>query len=229
MHAHRLIAFTVFGCALTGAGARPAVPGGPVTAAIGISEAIAGLQGRYASVTTVRADFEQTYRAPGISQRESGRLFMKKPGLMRWEYLEPEVKLFIADGKESYLYTPEERQVLVSRLSAEELRSTPLQFLLGRGNILASFAASWETELKPRLQATLMLRLTPLRPDPMYSYLVIECDERTFELRRLVIREETGNTSEFLFTNLETNVTIDDAKMQFKVPKGVEVIRMDVK
>jgi outer membrane lipoprotein carrier protein len=180
-------------------------------------------------VSSVTAGFEQTYRGPGVVQTEAGVLFMKKPGLMRWEYREPEIKLFIADGRNSYLYTPEDRQVLVSRLSAAELRGTPLQFLLGRGRIMESFLPSWETELKPRVEGTVLLRLAPRTPEPSYAYVVLECDERTYDLRRIVIREATGNTSEFLLTNLQTNVRIDDKKFQFKIPKGVEVIQVDEK
>ena len=199
---------------------RPATPSE-------ITAVVAGLQGRYLSVTSMRADFEQTYRGPGIQQTESGTLYMKKPGLMRWEYRDPEVKLFIADGRETYLYTPEDRQVLVSRFSTSELHSTPLQFLLGHGNILDSYAVSWESEIRARVEGTALIRLLPRKPDPTYDFLVIECDDRTFDLRRIVIREKTGNTSEFLLTNLQTNVSIEDKRFQFNIPKGAEVIRLD--
>jgi outer membrane lipoprotein carrier protein len=178
-------------------------------------------------VSSVTADFEQTYLGPGVVQTEAGVLYMKKPGLMCWEYRKPEVKLFVADGRNSYLYTPEDRQVMVGRLSAAELRSTPLQFLLGRGRIMESFVVSWESELKPRVEGTILLRLVPRTPEPSYAYVVLECDESTYDLRRVVIREATGNTSEFLLTNLQTNVRVDDRKFQFKIPKGVEVIHLD--
>ena len=194
-----------------------------------VSEAVAGLQRRYANVESVSAEFQQFYLAPGIQQAESGSLLMKKPGLMRWEYREPEAKLFIADGKETYLYTPEDRQVQVGRLSAAELRGTPLQFLLGQGDIQTSFAASRETELKAKFEASLLLRLTPRDPEPDYTFLVIECDAGTHELRRLVIREHSGNTSEFVFSKLATNVKVDRKQFQFNIPKGVEVIRLDRK
>jgi chaperone LolA len=201
----------------------------PADAGAELASAVARLQARYASVSSVTATFEQTYHGPGVEQTEAGVLFMKKPGLMRWEYREPERKLFVADGRNSYLYAPEDRQVLVSRLSADELRSTPLQFLLGRGRIMESFVASWESELKPRVEGTVLLRLAPRTPEPSYAYVVLECDESTYDLRRIVIREATGNTSEFLLTNLQTNVRIDDNKFQFRIPKGVEVIRVDEK
>ncbi len=187
------------------------------------------LQRRYASVTTISSRFQQNYRAPGIDQTEGGLLWMKKPGLMCWEYKTPEEKLFVADGHKTYLYVPEDHQVLVRTFDANELHSTPLQFLLGKGDILASYAAAWETELKPKTQGDRMVRLTPRAAGAEYDYLVLELDPATLNLRRLVIRERSGNTSEFIFTDLKTNLKIEKRRFHFDVPKGVEVIQMDEK
>lgn len=194
-----------------------------------LAAAVAGLQARYAQVESVTADFEQIYRAPGIEQSESGVLFMKKPGLMRWEYREPEEKLFVADGRDSYLYVPADRQVMVRRFSPEELHSTPLQFLLGRGDIERSYEVSWEKDFRQGANGTLALHLTSRRAETEYAYLVIEFEQRTFDLRRILVKELTGNTSEFFLTNLKTNVRPSDKLFHFKIPNGVEVVRIDEK
>jgi outer membrane lipoprotein carrier protein len=209
-----------------------AVPGPPrldQASDQGVAAAVGGLQRRYQSVRTISGKFTQIYRAPGVEQIESGILSMKKPGLMRWEYREPEVKLFVADGRSTYLYTPEDRQVLVRPLSDADLRSTPLQFLLGQGDVSKSFSASWEKEVTPRIEGTLVLRLTPQTTQPDYAFLVLELDQLTFELRRLVIRELTANTSEFILTDLATNVKLEDGQFKFKIPKGVEVVHVEDK
>ena len=190
---------------------------------------IAGLQKRYALVESIGADFLQTYRAPGIEQTESGTLIMKKPGLMRWEYRVPEVKFFIADGRETYLYTPEDRQVLIRRFSAAELHSTPLQFMLGQGDIRRSFEVAWEQGPGPNADGAFVLRFMPRAAEADYAYVVIECDARSFDMRKMVIRERTGNTSEFALSNLKTNMKVDGKQFQFKLPKGVEVVRLDDK
>ncbi len=192
-----------------------------------VSGAVEGLQRRYASVRTVTGQFEQRYQAPGIDQVESGTFWMKKPGLMRWEYRLPEPKLFIADGREAVLYVPEDRQAMVRAFADSDLRSTPLQFLLGRGDIRRSFRVAPETEFKSRAEGTVILRLKPSGSEHEYEYLVLEVDVRTHDLRRLVIRERTGNTSEFLLTDLRTNIRINDSQFRFRTPKGVEVIRLD--
>ena len=59
--------------------------------------------------------------------------------MMRWEYKNPEEKLFVSDGKTVFLYVPADRQV-----SKEAVRQTlddriPLMFLLGRSNLRNEF------------------------------------------------------------------------------------------
>lgn len=188
---------------------------------------VAGLQRRYASVETIAGAFQQTYHAPGIDQVESGVFQMKRPGLMRWEYRQPEEKLFIADGREAFLYSPRDRQVTIQPFSVSDMRGTPLEFLLGGADIKRSFAASWETHFKPVTGQTIMLRLTPRKSEGDYEYLALEIDPRTFDLRRIVIRENSGNTSEFLLTTIAMNGKIANKEFQFKPPKGVEIVRLN--
>jgi outer membrane lipoprotein carrier protein len=195
--------------------------------ALELPDVISGLQQRHASVETIRGSFQQTYRAPGIRREESGEFWLKKPGLMRWEYRSPEEQLFVADGKESFLYVPRDRQVTVQPFSAADLHSTPLRFLLGSGDINGSFFVSWEKEFKPRAQQTLLVRLTPRRQESGYAFLVLEIDLPTYDLRRIAIREPGGSTSEFFLSNVITNTKLGKKLFQFKTPKGVEEIRLN--
>jgi outer membrane lipoprotein carrier protein len=189
--------------------------------------ALGALERRYASVVSFTATFTQTYRAPGIETVESGVVAMKRPALMRWEYRRPETKFFVADGKKTYLYSPADRQVMVARFSERELRSTPLEFLLGGASLVRGFRATAERELKPKLEGTSMLHLEPRAPQSEYDSIVLEFDSRTFDIRRLVVREATGGSSDFLFSEIATNVRLDDRQFQFRMPKGVEVIELD--
>src|SRR5690348_707462 len=86
---------------------------------------------RYNQMRSLQADFTETYRGPGIDRTESGTLWLKRPGKMRWEYREPKEKLFVTDGKNAWFYVPGERQARKTSVKKlEDLRS-PLQYLLG--------------------------------------------------------------------------------------------------
>jgi outer membrane lipoprotein carrier protein len=192
-----------------------------------LESAVAGLQKRYASVETVTGSFRQIFRAPGIDQVESGVFRMKKPCLMRWEYRQPEEKLFIADGRNAFLYVPQDRQVTIQPFSSADMRDTPLELLLGQADIKRNYVASWETILKPQVEKTLLIRLMPRRNGGEYESLILEIDQTTFDLRRIVMRESGGNTSEFFLTNVTTNAKLSNSDFQFKPPKGVEKVRMN--
>ena len=187
----------------------------------------AGLQQRYASAVTMSGSFQQTYRAPGIEQIESGVFWMKRPGLMRWEYRLPEAKLFVADGREAFLYVPLDRQVTIQSLSASDMRGTPLEFLLGGMDIRKSFVISWENNFRQPTEPTLLIRLTPRSGQSDYEYLVLAIDPKNYELRRITMHEHGGNTSEFRLSNLMANAKIDNKLFQFKPPKGTEVMRLE--
>ncbi len=191
-----------------------------------ISAVVARLEQRYASVKTITGSFRQTYRAPGIDQSESGIFWLKKPGLMRWEYRHPEEKLFIANERESFLYVPFDRQVTVQDFSPSDLHGTPLELLLGAGSIHKSFTASWEEVIRAKTENPFLIRLEPRSRESTYSFLVLELDRETCDVRRIVIREKTGNTLEFLLTDMADNVKIEDGKFRFKIPKGAEVVRL---
>jgi len=133
----------------------------PESCATDLDAIVGGFQRRYASAETAMGAFQQNYRAPGINQVESGIFRMKRPCLMRWEYRRPEEKLFIADGREAFLYAPLDRQVTIQPFSPNDMRGTPLEFLLGGADIKKSFTVSWESHLKPTSAQTILIRLSP--------------------------------------------------------------------
>jgi outer membrane lipoprotein carrier protein len=195
--------------------------------ALDLTAVVSGLQHRYASVETVSGNFQQTYHGPGLDQSQSGVFWLKRPALMRWEYRSPDDQLFVANGREAFLYVPSDRQVTIQPLSASDLHNTPLELLMGASDINRNFAISWEQEFKPKTERAALIRLTPRAHEPAYQYLVLELDPIAFDLRRIVVCEHTGNTMEFLLSNVNTNTRIDAKQFQFKLPKGVEIIRLD--
>src|SRR5919106_3941411 len=103
------------------------------------------LQRKYDTTRDFSADFVQTYRG-GVLNRQmkaTGRLLVKKPGKMRWEYKTPEERLFVSDGVKGYAYTPQDRQVIVTAVPPEDQASTPELFLAGKGNISADFTVAF--------------------------------------------------------------------------------------
>src|SRR5205809_7405851 len=75
-----------------------------------VKKLASAVDARYNSLQSFRADFLETYSGNGVSRKESGTLSLKRPGKMRWDYREPNPKLFLSDGKTAIFYVPGERQ-----------------------------------------------------------------------------------------------------------------------
>ena len=86
----------------------------------------------YNHLKSSKADFTQKYEGPGMSRTESGTLWLKKPGRMRWEYRQPAQKLFLTDAHTAWFYVSGERQAKKASLkNVDDIRS-PLRYLLGK-------------------------------------------------------------------------------------------------
>src|SRR5437667_12326037 len=86
----------------------------------------------YNHLQSMQSEFSEIYRGNGTERVESGTLWLKKPGKMRWEYRSPREKLFLSDGKDAWFYLPGDRQVRKTPVrKLDDLRS-PLGFLLGK-------------------------------------------------------------------------------------------------
>jgi outer membrane lipoprotein carrier protein len=183
------------------------------------------LQQKYDRVRDFRADFVHTYRGGVLRQTatEKGRLSVKKPGKMRWEYTSPERKLFVSDGRKLYSYIPQDKQVIVSAVPDDDHATTPTLFLAGKGNLQRDFTVSY-VKIDGVPADTTVLKLSPRRTEPDYDWLVLAIDPKTLQIRALVTVDGQGGRSTFTFTNLKENVGLADKEFAFSIPRGVDVI-----
>ncbi|HLW84439.1 MAG TPA: outer membrane lipoprotein carrier protein LolA, partial [Candidatus Sulfotelmatobacter sp.] len=95
----------------------------------------AAVDEHYNHLRSLEAQFIEVYRGSGIERTESGMLWLKKPGKMRWEYRSPKNKLFVSNGKDAWFYVPDDRQARKSDArKLDDIRS-PLAFLLGKAKL----------------------------------------------------------------------------------------------
>ncbi len=85
-----------------------------------------GVEQRYNHAKTLQVQYNETYTVQGQARKsETGTLTLRKPGRMRWDYTAPAGKLFLSDGKDVYLYTPESHRVEKEPLKASEDMRAP--------------------------------------------------------------------------------------------------------
>jgi chaperone LolA len=184
------------------------------------------LQTKYNAVKGFSADFVQTYRGGVLNKQlsERGHLQIKKPGKMKWEYTDPEKKLFVSDGVKIYLYIPEDKQVTITRMPPEDQATTPVLFLVGKGDLARDFQASFTDLPAGAAPGGRALKLLPKMPQQDYDWLVVVVDPATLALRGLSYGDPQGGTSSLAFTNLKENALLADKEFDFKPPRGVDVI-----
>jgi outer membrane lipoprotein-sorting protein len=92
-----------------------------------------GIEQRYNHAKTLQVQYNETYTVQGQARKsETGTLTLRKPGRMRWDYSAPAGKLFLSDGKDVYLYTPDSHRVEKEPLKASDDMRAPMAFLLGK-------------------------------------------------------------------------------------------------
>jgi outer membrane lipoprotein carrier protein len=186
------------------------------------------IQAHYDAVRDFSADFEQRYTGGALKKQsvERGTVQVKKPGRMRWEYVEPERKLFVADGRRFYAHVPADKQVIVSPIAQDDKAATPVLFLAGKGSLTRDFNVS-ATTIAGAPAGTTALRLVPKRREAEYDWLALVVDQASLGLRMLVAGDSQGGTSSFTFTDMRENVGLSDAPFTFKIPRGTDVITRD--
>lgn len=190
------------------------------------SDLAQALQRKYDRIRDFSAEFVHAYRGGVLNKTltERGRVLVRKPGKMRWEYTAPERKVFVSDGTRMYAYLPDDRQVIVSAVPSGDDAATPALFLAGKGSLTRDFVPSF-VEMPADLPAgSRGLKLVPRTPQPDYDWLVLAVDPATLALRGFVTVDAQGGTSSFSFANLKENVGLADKEFDFKVPRGVDLV-----
>jgi outer membrane lipoprotein carrier protein len=183
---------------------------------------------RYNHLHTLEAQFTEIYRGAGMDRTESGVLWLKKPGKMRWEYRSPREKVFLSDGKDAWFYVPGDQQVRKSPAKKlADLRS-PLAFLLGKTQLEKELQGlSIASDVAPLTPGNRVLRGVPKAMADQVSEVLLEVTPDS-RIARIVLDEVDGSATEYRFTDQKENVAIPEANFHFVPPAGVEVIDGDL-
>lgn len=183
-----------------------------------------GADEHYNHITTLKAEFTEIYQGPGVSRTESGTLWLKKPGRMRWEYHEPREKLFLTDSHTAFFYVPGERQARKTALrNLDDIRS-PLRYLLGKTKLEKELdGLSLAVDRTPAVVGDTVLRGIPRGMKDRVADVLLEISP-SFRIDRIVIQEIDGTSTDFRFSKAEENIAVADNLFRFVPPPGVEVI-----
>ena len=199
-----------------------------------VREVVRQLQARYEKTKDLQADFTQKTVIEGFERSivSSGKVYIKKPGRLRWNYLDPSVEDIYVNRDDVKVYVPEHKQVLVGKLTQMAASKAPLELLLGAAKLEESF----DIEPTPgKGRGVGGIRLLTLLPKSRegeagrsVQRIVLEVFPKTYFIRTLSLHEVSGNVSNFEFSALQPNMGLGDALFDLKLPPGVEVVKAPV-
>ena len=182
-----------------------------------LNRTLKGIEGRYNGVQTLELQFSESYAFKGRKRTESGTLYLHKPGRMRWQYTNPPGKLFVADGKFFYYYSPEDhRAEKLNAKEADDLRG-PLAFLLGRLNFADDFR---EYRTSPEGVDARITALPKSDKAPFTEVTFLASPD--FTIKQLQVRGQDGSLMEYDFQGEKKNPAVPDAMFKFYLPPGAE-------
>jgi outer membrane lipoprotein carrier protein len=105
------------------------------------AEMAARLQATYDKTTSFTADFDQTtsMKLSRRSRAGKGSMVIRKPGLMRWDYRQPDQQVLICDGEQMLMYFAGAEQMIVMPAQEYLQSDVTYAFFTGKGNVLRDF------------------------------------------------------------------------------------------
>jgi len=195
----------------------PALPQTP-------DEIAAKLEQALASLKTLQADFDQYYHSVTVTAalHEKGRFYFQKPDLMRWEYTDPEPKVFTYKDSVFSQYYPEDSQLIRSGLSKAEYESEVLTLLSGQKKLKDAYVVERDLS-SPEARAASRLKLVP-RTEGQYASITLDLDRRTGLIGRAVFQDWAENRTEFIFSKIKENAALRPSVFVLTVPPDTEII-----
>lgn len=168
----------------------------------------------------MQADFVHRFTAHGFKtqQVERGSVSFGAAPRMRWEYSKPERKTFVFDGSTSWLYSPAERQVTVTRLGEKQKREIPFVILSDPAQLQRFFT------IRERQKGG--LTISEFKPRDRYAAvreITATIDRAKHQIKSLSYLDRQGNRTVFEFSNYR-KAPPSALAFRFTPPPGVDVI-----
>ena len=194
-----------------------------------VRDLVRKVDSRYEETRDLQADFSQETKIEGFESRLSstGRVLLKKPGLLRWDYVEPSVEQIFVDGDQVLVYTPEHKQVVKANLTQIAASKAPLALLQGAGKLAEQFdvlPADSEESPRPDLPLITLVPKLEEKDRSTVTRIVLEIDPSSYLIKKMDLHETNGNISSLRFSNIQVNQGIDTAQLKLNVPEDVIVV-----
>lgn len=186
---------------------------------------VSNIQKKYASINDLSSTFTQETRIKDLEEKisSSGKVWFKKPGMMKWQYEEPWKDTIVSDGKKVWYFDSQENQVAETEFDsvwAGSLGSyTVISILEDLDRLFDVRMGAGSTDK----QGNILLDLKQ-KEQEQTKQVTIAVDPKTYTLRRIIIGDLFGNTTVIKLGTAEVNLGIPDSFFTFDKPKGAGTV-----
>ena len=177
------------------------------------------LLAKYNTIDALRAEFTQTMSSAYLDQEESfsGLLILQGEKFR----IETGTEVLVVNGQTTYVYRPNEQQVLINDVVEDEASFLPTDFLLHhdeRFDVLDVDVVTYNGERHYRLN------LKPKSADSFFRQATLWMRDRDDIITKMTVLDVNETRMVFTLDNIELNPSLDADTFNFTPPDGVEII-----
>ena len=189
------------------------------------SDVLVMVQAFYDGTGDLEAKFKQTYWNPtyGEAKKTSGKLKLKKPGKMVWDYKDGQDADYYANGDTLWMVEHDTRQVIKTSVAGNSEVNAALKFLFGGEQLTREFKVRYAKANKLERYGDAdhyVLELKPKAKNKHYKGLVLMVHATTGRVDSFVVYNTDDSSNYFQLRGIKTNVGISDKLFDFKLPSG---------
>jgi outer membrane lipoprotein-sorting protein len=186
------------------------------------TQVVADVDAAYAGVAKAQLEFDQKVTNPafGTTTRSAGRIYIERPGNLRWEYWQTRkgkktvTKIFITNGTTLTFIDKPNRQVVVSQLCGNSMPAA-MSFLSGTGSIGTGFNPA----IKSASSTAIELELTPVTTTTQYTSITLEVDPTTHQVNSSTVLDPAKQTNRFELKKYNANASFASSLFNVSLKK----------
>lgn len=172
------------------------------------------------NLQTSRADFTQTVmNSRGqILQQVSGKMTIQRPGRFRWEVMQPNRQLLIADGQRIWFYDIDLQQITIQKQKTADTDSPAALLSDAHKNLTKLFV------IRP-LRDVQGFTLFPKNKNALFQSITLIFQKN--RLRQMRLTDKLDQQTVINFSQVELNPILSAKTFDFIVPKNknIEIIK----
>jgi outer membrane lipoprotein carrier protein len=165
-----------------------------------------------------------TIKAMDITDEATGKIYVRKPEMMRWEYEKPDPQVIITNAERLWIYRPLDNQVILGKAPAFLAGGKGAGFMADIKVLRKKFEISKVSTADDQYHA---LKLVPLDNSADVADILLLINKQTYAVHQVVTYNAYGDETRITLLNARTDDVPKQSLFTFNIPEGADVVNMD--